>query len=191
MRAQERQQFRAFTTISSGLSRVLQNEVEIAAGFDPKQKTSSKQPSYKTFKAVWDTGATACVITQDVVDKCLLKPIGMTRVCHAHGQANAEVYLVNIVLPNKVAFSNVRATKGILAKSDALIGMDIINQGDFAVTNTEGQTVFSFRAPSIQCIDFVKAANARKPTKRSTAKVGRNDPCPCGSGKKFKKCCGA
>ncbi len=26
---------------------------------------------------------------------------------------------------------------------------------------------------------------------RSTAKIGRNDPCPCGSGKKYKKCCGA
>jgi len=26
---------------------------------------------------------------------------------------------------------------------------------------------------------------------RGGAKVGRNDPCPCGSGKKFKKCCGA
>ncbi|MBI9101968.1 MAG: YchJ family protein [Spirochaetales bacterium] len=25
---------------------------------------------------------------------------------------------------------------------------------------------------------------------RSEAKVGRNDPCPCGSGKKYKKCCG-
>jgi len=25
----------------------------------------------------------------------------------------------------------------------------------------------------------------------AAAKVGRNDPCPCGSGKKFKKCCGA
>jgi hypothetical protein len=24
-----------------------------------------------------------------------------------------------------------------------------------------------------------------------SGKVGRNDPCPCGSGKKFKKCCGA
>jgi len=23
------------------------------------------------------------------------------------------------------------------------------------------------------------------------AKIGRNDPCPCGSGKKYKKCCGA
>jgi preprotein translocase subunit SecA len=27
--------------------------------------------------------------------------------------------------------------------------------------------------------------------KRSGDKVGRNDPCPCGSGKKYKKCCGA
>jgi preprotein translocase subunit SecA len=27
--------------------------------------------------------------------------------------------------------------------------------------------------------------------KRAGAKVGRNDPCPCGSGKKYKKCCGA
>jgi len=26
---------------------------------------------------------------------------------------------------------------------------------------------------------------------RGQAKVGRNDPCPCGSGKKYKKCCGA
>lgn len=26
---------------------------------------------------------------------------------------------------------------------------------------------------------------------RSEAKVGRNDPCPCGSGKKYKKCCAA
>ena len=25
---------------------------------------------------------------------------------------------------------------------------------------------------------------------RTTAKVGRNDPCPCGSGKKYKNCCG-
>jgi uncharacterized protein len=27
-------------------------------------------------------------------------------------------------------------------------------------------------------------------SRRSTPKVGRNDPCPCGSGKKYKKCCG-
>jgi SEC-C motif-containing protein len=28
------------------------------------------------------------------------------------------------------------------------------------------------------------------PVVRSGPKVGRNDPCPCGSGKKYKKCCG-
>jgi uncharacterized protein len=26
-------------------------------------------------------------------------------------------------------------------------------------------------------------------TPSSSAKIGRNDPCPCGSGKKYKKCC--
>ena len=31
---------------------------------------------------------------------------------------------------------------------------------------------------------------AKKPVQRTADKVGRNDPCPCGSGKKYKKCCG-
>jgi preprotein translocase subunit SecA len=26
--------------------------------------------------------------------------------------------------------------------------------------------------------------------KKSEKKIGRNDPCPCGSGKKYKQCCG-
>ncbi len=30
----------------------------------------------------------------------------------------------------------------------------------------------------------------QQPTKREGEKIGRNDPCPCGSGKKYKKCCG-
>jgi uncharacterized protein YecA (UPF0149 family) len=32
--------------------------------------------------------------------------------------------------------------------------------------------------------------HAPKSAIRTTPKVGRNDPCPCGSQKKFKKCCG-
>ncbi len=32
---------------------------------------------------------------------------------------------------------------------------------------------------------------ATEPYKRNQPKIGRNDPCPCGSGKKYKKCCGA
>ncbi|MBI5725594.1 MAG: SEC-C domain-containing protein [Planctomycetes bacterium] len=33
-------------------------------------------------------------------------------------------------------------------------------------------------------------ASESKPTASSQGKIGRNDPCPCGSGKKYKKCCG-
>lgn len=34
------------------------------------------------------------------------------------------------------------------------------------------------------------AGEKKKPYVRKTKKVGRNDPCPCGSGKKYKNCCG-
>ena len=33
-------------------------------------------------------------------------------------------------------------------------------------------------------------SKSKKPIRRDAAKVGRNDPCTCGSGKKYKKCCG-
>ncbi len=38
---------------------------------------------------------------------------------------------------------------------------------------------------------FQSAMQAATPVRRDAPKVGRNDPCPCGSGKKYKKCCGA
>ncbi len=36
--------------------------------------------------------------------------------------------------------------------------------------------------------DVERALVARQP-KTAPPKIGRNDPCPCGSGQKFKKCC--
>jgi preprotein translocase subunit SecA len=45
----------------------------------------------------------------------------------------------------------------------------------------------SSAAPAGAPAEPSKAAQAR----RSTDKVGRNDPCPCGSGKKYKRCCGS
>jgi len=36
----------------------------------------------------------------------------------------------------------------------------------------------------------VNESGKRQPVKNKEAKVGRNDPCPCGSGKKYKRCCG-
>jgi uncharacterized protein len=39
--------------------------------------------------------------------------------------------------------------------------------------------------------DIAQALGPRVPSVRNLDKTGRNDPCPCGSGKKYKKCCGA
>jgi len=38
---------------------------------------------------------------------------------------------------------------------------------------------------------YVSGKVGPKPPLRQVEKIGRNDPCTCGSGKKFKKCCGA
>ncbi len=39
-------------------------------------------------------------------------------------------------------------------------------------------------------LDQAKNAGGKAGPKRADKKVGRNDPCPCGSGKKYKNCCG-
>jgi preprotein translocase subunit SecA len=45
--------------------------------------------------------------------------------------------------------------------------------------------------PEAQAVrDERSARPASRPQPASVTKIGRNDPCPCGSGKKFKKCCG-
>lgn len=43
--------------------------------------------------------------------------------------------------------------------------------------------------PSVQLIHGFWQARPRMP--RRVAKTGRNQPCPCGSGRKYKRCCGA
>jgi hypothetical protein len=39
-------------------------------------------------------------------------------------------------------------------------------------------------------LDFQPNESIPTPIRRPAPKIGRNEPCPCGSGKKFKKCCG-
>jgi len=170
----------SFTLKSNGgLLRVLSTPVEFSL---PSVKTSRVK-----FLGIWDTGATSTVITQKVVDTLGLKPIGIAFVNTAseHNVQTFE-YLVDVYLyDGKVCVQNVRVTLGnISGGADCLIGMDIITLGDFAITNVNGITTFSFRIPSVQEIDFVKQAQQLAP------KLGRNDPCFCGSGKKYKQCHG-
>jgi preprotein translocase subunit SecA len=54
----------------------------------------------------------------------------------------------------------------------------------FAGDNANG----SERATSQEAVTGTEQKTA--PVKRDMPKVGRNEPCPCGSGKKYKQCCG-
>lgn len=179
-----------FTSEYSGLSKVLKNKAKITEGFDPTQIPHQQHPIPEEYDAIWDTGATNSVISKKVVQECGLKPITMVRVNTAGGTFNQNVYVVNIFLPNKVNFVNVHVTEGNISNADILIGMDIIGNGDFAVSNYNGKTVFTYRFPSVERIDFVKAEKNASIKPIVSIKVGRNEPCPCGSGKKYKYCCG-
>jgi predicted aspartyl protease len=142
-------------------------------------------------KAIWDTGASATVITNRAVAAAGLKPVSMTMTRGVHGEKMANVYLASLRLPNNVVFNALRVTEGDLGPDvDVLIGMDVISMGDFSVTNLQGKTTFSFRLPSMQRVDFTTLPLPKPaPTISHNNKPGRNDPCPCGSGKKYKQCC--
>ncbi len=49
-------------------------------------------------------------------------------------------------------------------------------------------TVDAEQDENLRDLEFLQNKNVKT---HSTDKAGRNDPCPCGSGKKYKKCCGA
>lgn len=178
----------SFTLSLNGLTNVLITPAIVFPAFDPKQ--TKPHPTGKQYNAIWDTGATNSVITVKIVRECGLKQIGITKVQGVGGVINdCPQYLVNIGLPNNVGVLAVRVTEGNLSSGiDVLIGMDIIALGDFAITNREKKTTFSFRFPSMETIDFVK--QHKKDHQATPQKIGRNAPCPCGSGKKYKKCCG-
>jgi hypothetical protein len=154
--------FHALTIKGAGPLAVLITDCHASAAFDPRKTPQGTPTEYHPFKAIWDTGATGSVITQAVVDACGLRPTGMVQVHGVHGPEFAETFLVNIALPNGVAFPNVRVTKGKILGPSLLIGMDIITTGDFSITNVGMQTVFTFRIPSIHTIDYVEEANQLK-----------------------------
>ncbi len=59
--------------------------------------------------------------------------------------------------------------------------------GDLEFSHNESESALELQP---QTHEPFKKGQAQQPVKRPDEKVGRNDPCPCGSGKKFKQCHG-
>jgi len=103
---------------------------------------------------LWDTGATDTVISKTVVDGLGLKPIGRTCLEGVFGMEEAYIYKISICTETGMIFSDIEAICAEKSTYDLVIGMDIISRGDFAVTNKDGQTWFSFRYPSKEHFEF-------------------------------------
>ncbi|MGB7919602.1 MAG: preprotein translocase subunit SecA [Desulfobacterales bacterium] len=62
----------------------------------------------------------------------------------------------------------------------------------FRIQLAEPQKMKEIQRPREQQLTYSGSGEPqkKKPVKRADKKIGRNAPCPCGSGKKYKKCCG-
>ena len=135
----------AFRTQYNGIVRALITEVRIAL-----PSTTNPQPKkFEKFNAIWDTGATNSVITKRIVDQVGLSPTGKIISKGVHGEATVNTYFIDVGLPMKVCIANLKVSEGILLGDiDVLIGMDVIQMGDFAISNVDGKTLFSYCIPS-------------------------------------------
>ena len=111
-----------------------------------------------TPRAMWDTGANITCISRAVLERLELKPIGAALVNTPAGETIVEKYIIDIRLQNELTIKDVVVLATEIGQQgiDLLIGMDIISTGDFSISNFDGKTQFTFRAPSIEHADFVK-----------------------------------
>ena len=148
----------AFTTKSDSIRDRLINIIDIVYG----------QKSMKA-TALWDTGANVCCISKSVAEALEMVSTGRKRIQTPSGTSIYKTYLVDLILPNHVEIKDVEVCESEIGDQGLglLVGMNIITMGDFSVTNHNGKTVFSFRVPSMQRVDYTKqlsVANVMRPS---------------------------
>lgn len=158
----------AFTHNPNKIIDKLLTQCQACKAYNP-YSTAIPEPA-KQYVALWDTGATLSAISKKVVDDLGLVPFKPGMVYHAGGNQPTNLYKINILLPSGLGFHTRTVMEAVLKDCDMLIGMDIISQGDFALTNRDGRTVFSFQIPSTHLYDFVKQHKATQTKTKSKKK---------------------
>ena len=103
---------------------------------------------YYTDNAAWDTGAQFTFISPRIVDALGLKPSGKAAFMGIGGDQVSNTYVVHIGLANGELKRDVNVYCADIDDYDLLLGMDIITETDFLITNKDGKTTFQFRTPS-------------------------------------------
>lgn len=150
---------RSLTLKYDKISRTLHTQCGIALPKNPNGAVDTS--GVVNFTGLWDTGATNCSISKNVVAALGLVPTGYAKVSHANGDSRRNTYLISVFLPNGVVFPFLPVIEADLNGFDVLIGMDIITQGDFSITNHHQKTCMSFRMPSCHEVDYYKHPDKR------------------------------
>ena len=91
-----------------------------------------------------------------------------------------KAYAIAVILEQK------RRVDRLTAENEALEQERKALEQDIAVKQAQNAELKEF----LSILEKVKADGAAEAGNPSSGKIGRNDPCPCGSGKKYKHCCG-
>lgn len=105
---------------------------------------------YTSQNAMWDTGATNTLISPKIIQALNLKSFGKSSISSANGVIETNSYLIHVGLPSGSIITNILALENDNEDYEIVIGMDIITQGDFAFSNKDGHSTFSFRIPSTE-----------------------------------------
>jgi hypothetical protein len=148
--------FFAFSNQKEGIVPSIHTSAGVTLANDLTDIDFSEQKGVTWVNALWDTGAMCSCISKRCAKLLGLEVINITHMATASHIVEAPVYMVHLYLPNFPVFTYLEMLEfqDTSDNCDIIIGMDIITQGDLAISNFGGNTFFSFRIPSIQIIDF-------------------------------------
>ena len=123
----------------------------------------------ETFEEFWEEYSGAeTKIYSDILDHPEEKMTGTIAELSEKYDVDEESQVEVEIIPEKLFFNMLKA------EADYLYGLEQWND----VLGEE------------KMVQIAKEYKQSRTVRRATPKIGRNDPCPCGSGKKYKHCCG-
>jgi len=116
----------------------------------------------KKVKALWDTGAMLSAISEEIKEKLGLKHHDRKIINSVNEVKEVDVVKVSIRIPDLKEVNDFpMLVLKLIKDADILIGMDIIQRGDFSISNGGGKTLFTFVQPPFEDkIDLYKKAVA-------------------------------
>ena len=146
----------AFSTQYNGLANQIISDIFVSDTNCKIKAQNTEAPNAYKCKGLWDTGATNTAISAKIVSALNLPIISKTPIIGVNGTFETTTHMIDLWLTNFLVIRRIPVAKGIFPHNfDILIGMDIITKEDFAISNYQGKTLFSFRSPSMGNTDYV------------------------------------